>query len=132
MAKIARLVLLLVVLFALFSPGCGPAGGVGVSIPLPEKWVDELISKVVAWLEDTLGVKIEKGNVKILANGVRKDTDTSGFISDFTVTVKYRNTEYTSTPKNIPCNADGIATKEGNAKIKESVEEIKRSIQAVR
>jgi hypothetical protein len=131
-AKITRLVLLLVVLFALASPGCGPAGGVGVSIPIPEKWVDELISKVVAWLEDTLGVKIEKGNVKIVSNGARKDTDTSGFISDFTVTVKYHNTEYTSTPKNIPCNTDGIATKEGNAKIKEAVEEIKRSIEAVR
>jgi hypothetical protein len=133
MTKIARFSLLLLAVAALLSAGCGSgAGGGGGLIAIPERWVDEVISRVVAWIEDGTGVEIEKGDVKIKSHGARKDTNTSGHISDFEITVKYRKTEFSSTPKDIPCTTDGIPTNEGNSRIRAAVEEIKRKIKADR
>lgn len=107
-------------------------GGIGAYIPIPERWIDEVISRIVMWIEDGTGADIEKGDVKIESQGARKDNANGGHISDFKITVSYRKTEFSSTPKNIPCSADGIPTDEGNVRIKESIEEIKRQIRAAR
>lgn len=123
--------------------GCGQGGGgggggkggsveVGIVIPLPQKWVEEAISRIVAWMEDETGIEIEKGEVKIESLGVRKEPNGDTHISDFKITVNYRKTEFTSTPKNISCSADGIPTDEGNQRIKEAVDEIKRKIRVSR
>jgi hypothetical protein len=103
-----------------------------VRIPIPEKWVNEVISQIVAWIEDGTGIELEKGDVTVQSLGARKTASGSAHISDFKITVKYRQTEFTSTPKDIPCNTDGIPTEAGNARIKEAVEEIKTHIRASR
>ena len=113
------------------SVGCGPAPApVSVSVPVPEKWVDEIITHIVQWVEEGTGIDIERGDVKIESLGARKDASGSAHISDFKITVNYRKTAFTSTPKDIPCSADGIPTEEGNRRIKEAVEEIKTRIRA--
>lgn len=111
--------------------GCVPAP-VRVTIPVPEKWVDEIITHIVQWIEEGTGIDIERGDVKIQNSGVRKDTSGGTHISDFQITVTYRKTEFTGTSKDLPCSADGVPTEEGNRRIKETVEEIKTRIRAVR
>jgi hypothetical protein len=113
--------------------GCGPGPApVSASVPIPEKWVDEIITHIVQWVEEGTGIDIERGDVKIESLGARKDSSGTAHIGDFKITVTYRKTAFTSAPKDIPCSADGIPTEEGNRRIKDAVEEIKARIRAAR
>jgi hypothetical protein len=111
--------------------GCGVPAPVSVAVPVPEKWVDEIITHIVQWVEEGTGIDIERGDVKIENRGVRKDASGGAHISDFGIAVTYRKTQFASTSKDIPCSAEGIPTEEGNRRIKAAVEEIKTRIRAM-
>lgn len=111
-----------------FPVGCGAP----VQVKVSEKWTDELLTRIVQWIEDGTGIDIEKGDVTIESLGAKTDATGKAHISDFKVTVNYRQTKFTSTPRDVPCSTDGVPTEEGNQRIKESVEEIKARIRAAR
>lgn len=112
---------------ALGAPGC--AGGV---TPLPAKAVDTIVSAVVEWIEDETGVELDKGDVKLEALGTRRDGSGGAHIADFRLTVTYRKTTFTTTPKDVPCSAEGVPTDEGTRRVREAVQEIKAHIRATR
>jgi hypothetical protein len=119
--------------FLLIAGLTGPTGcSSPVQVKVSEKWSDEVIAHIVRWIEDGTGIDIEKGDVTVESLGAHKAASGGAYISDFKVTVNYRQTKFTSTPKDIPCTTDGVPTEEGNRRIKEAVEEIKVAIRASR
>src|SRR5262245_9827099 len=88
------------------SVGCGAPAPVGVSGPIPEQWVDGIITHIVQWVEEGTGIDIERGDVKIESLAARKESSGAAHISDFKITVNYRKTAFTSSPKDVPCSAD--------------------------
>jgi hypothetical protein len=120
-------------LVCFLSSGCGPGKAVAVvaageTIQQSGKWVDEIVAQFVAWLEDEHGLTIERPTVKVTSLAVRQQKDSFTYLGDFRLIVTYRKTEFTSAPKDIPCDADGIPTAEGNQRIRGAVEEIKSRI----
>jgi hypothetical protein len=131
-----RRLMIVTVLFLVIgaSVGCGPGsgGGGGLSAAVPPKWMDELITAIVGWIEEKTGIKIEKGSIIIESLGFRPETSRGGQSGDFKVKVSYRNTEFTCTPKNVPCSANGVPTDQGKEQIKQAIEGMKDSIRNVR
>ncbi len=133
MRRICRAAVTLLAMSCLVgASGCGATPQPVVLIKIPEKWVDEIITRIVEWVEDGTGIDIEKGDVKVQSLGAKQATTGEAHIGDFKITVNYRRAEFTSTPKDIPCSTDGIPTEEGNQRIKDAVEEIKSRIRAMR
>lgn len=130
MTKLVRsiLLLLLVVVAVIPAAGCNS----GVTFNVSEKWTDELINWIVEWLEQKTGMEIEKGNVQIEPLGVRKAESGDGHVCDYRIIVKYRQTGFPTTAKDVPCNAEGKPTREGQDRMKEAIKENKAAIKAMR
>jgi len=127
MKLVCSFLLLLAAVVAVVPAGCNS----GVTFNVSEKWTDELINWIVQWLEEKTGIEIEKGNVQITPLGVRKAESGDGHVCDYRITVKYRQTEHPITAKDVPCNAEGKPTKEGEARLKDSIKGIKGSIKTM-
>ncbi len=110
--------------------GCGAERGAGGPIPVSQSWVDRSTTRIIAWIEDGTGIVLDKEAIKIDSLGARLQPGESGYVSDFKITVNYRNSEFSCTAKGVPCSEAGIPIDEGNQKIKDAVQEIKRNIKA--
>jgi hypothetical protein len=114
------------------SVGCRRAAPAAVAVPVPERWVSEVLADITRWIAEGTGIDFTPGGVMISNGGVRKDARGNPHISYFQITVTYRNSEFTSERQDIPCSPDGFPTEEGNRRIREAVEEINDAIRAAR
>ena len=130
MRRLPSLALSFVAVICLTGPG--GCGGQGVNVHLASTSVEKIVASVIEWVEDETGIELKKEDVTIESLGARKDSSGQAHISDFKITVNYRQTAFTTTPKDIPCSNDGVPTAEGNRRIKEAVQEIKGHIRAVK
>lgn len=124
---VCSILLLMAAAVALVPAGCNS----GVTLNVSEKWTDELINWIVRWLEEKTGKEIEKGSVQIASLGVRKAESGDDHVCDFLITVKYRQTEFPITAKDVPCDAEGKPTREGEAQLKEKIKGAKEVIKAL-
>ena len=118
----------LFVIFAalVFAPGCDRDPATGKRAPKPWLGIPTALETVIEVVHEGTGWVLGKNDVSIEAGEVRSDG--SGYVADMKITVANSDSTFSTTAKDVPCDAHGIPTEESVDEIRAAAEDIKSKI----